>query len=137
MFPKSQMESEFQNEFYILDVILNWAPLPAMTGDNKKVGKDSGKSTKVDYDTVRPVKSYEPGHQGPKEMDYLYWAAILFLPQCGVFYCHRECCRWDVGVMGTLTAHDMSWLCLQREVSSPQTNCEVSYTFGQQDSFVR
>ena len=38
---------------------------------------------------------------------------------------------------GTLTAHDMSWLRLQRrEESSPQTNCEVSYTFGV-DSFVR
>jgi hypothetical protein len=23
-------------------------------------------------------------------MDYLHRAAILFLPQCGAFYCHRE-----------------------------------------------
>jgi hypothetical protein len=37
---------------------------------------------------------------------------------------------------GTLTAHDMSWLRLQRGEFSPQTNCEVSFTFGV-DSFVR
>ena len=50
--------------------------------------------------------------------------------------CHRERRRGDVGVLGTLTAHDMSWLRLQRDVSSPQTNREVSYTFGE-DSFIR
>jgi hypothetical protein len=37
---------------------------------------------------------------------------------------------------GTLTAHNMSWLRLQNEMSSPKTNCEVSYTFGVK-SFVR
>lgn len=128
--PESRTESEFLNEFFILDVKLNRAPLLAVTGDNKKVGKDSGKSTKVDYDTVCPVISYEPGHQGP-EMEYLYQAAILFLPQCGIFYCHWEHCRGNVGVKGTLTAaYNMSWCCLHREVSSPQMTCVVSYTFG-------
>ena len=36
---------------------------------------------------------------------------------------------------GTLTAYDLSWLRLQREESSPQTNREILYTFGV-DSFV-
>jgi hypothetical protein len=70
------------------------------------------------------------------EMDYLYRAAILFLPQCGAVYCHRERRKGDVGVLDTLTAHDMSWHRRQRDVSSPQTNGEVSYTFGE-DSFIR
>jgi hypothetical protein len=136
MFPGSRPESEFLNECYIMDVILNRAPLPAVTGDDKKGKTDYGKSTEVDYDVVCPFVSYKHKHFGP-EMDYLYRAAILFLPQCGVFYCHRECCRGDIGMPGTLTAHDMSWLRLQRrKESSPHTNCEVSYTFGV-DSFVR
>jgi hypothetical protein len=66
---------------------------------------DYGKSTKVDYDVVCPFVSYKPEHLGPK-MDYLYRAATLFLPQCGVFYCHRERRRGDVGMPGTLTAHN-------------------------------
>jgi hypothetical protein len=100
MFPGSRMESEFLNKFYIMDVILNWESLPAVTGDNKKGKTDYGKSTKVDYDVVCPFVSYEPKHLGP-EMDYLYRAAILFLPRCGAFYCHRERCRGDVGMPGT------------------------------------
>jgi hypothetical protein len=135
MFPGSRTESEFLNEFFILDVVLNRAPPPAVTGDNKKGEKDYGKPAKIDYDEVRPVVCYEPEHLG-LEIDYLYRAAILFLSQCGAFYCPRERRRGDVGVLGTLTAQDMSWLCLQRDVSSPQTNREVSYTFGE-DSFIR
>ena len=29
VFPESRLQSEFLNEFYVMDVILNWAPLPA------------------------------------------------------------------------------------------------------------
>ena len=36
MFPESGLQSEFLNEFYIMDVILNWTPSPAVsTGDGK------------------------------------------------------------------------------------------------------
>ena len=86
MFPGSRTESESLNEFFILDVVLNRAPPPAVTGDNKKGEKDYGKPAEIDYDEVRPVVCYEPEHLG-LEMDYLYRAAILFLPQCGAFYC--------------------------------------------------
>jgi hypothetical protein len=134
MFPESRIESEFLNEFYIMDVVLNRAPAPAATGDDNKRGeKDVGKSIDVDYDVVRHVVSYRAEDLGP-DMDYLYRAAILFLPQCGVFYCHRERRRRDVGVPGTLTAHDMSWLRLRREVTGGDR--EVSYAFGS-DSFVK
>jgi hypothetical protein len=70
MFPKSQIESEFLNEFYVMDVVLNRAPKAAAT--------DSLKAT--DYDVVRPVISYMEEDLG-SEMDYIYRAAILFLPQ--------------------------------------------------------
>ena len=67
MFPGSRTESEFLNEFYIMDFILKRASSPAVTGNNKKGKMDYGKSTKVDYDVVRPfVSSYKPKHLGPK-----------------------------------------------------------------------
>ena len=134
MFPGSRTESEFLNEFFIMDVILNPASSSAVTGDDKKGKTDYGKSIEVEYDVVSPFVSCKPEHLGP-EMDYLDRAAILFRPHCGVFYCHRERCRGDVGMPGTLTAYDLSWLRLQREESSPQTNREILYTFGV-DSFV-
>jgi len=134
MFPESRIQSEFLNEFYIMDVVLNRAPAPAATdNENTKGDKDNGKSLDIDYDIVRPVVSYEAEDLGP-EKDYLYRAAILFLPQCGAFYCHRERRGRDVGVPGTLTAHDMSWLRLQRKVTDRGRG--VSYTFGS-DSFVK
>jgi hypothetical protein len=125
MFTESGIHSEFLNEFYVMDVILNRA---VSVNADVKSGKEEGKPTGVDCDVVRPVLSYEPEHQGP-EWDYLYRAVILFLPQCGVFYCDRERRRGDVGLPGTLVAHDMSWLRLQR-------NAGGSYTFGD-DSFVK
>jgi hypothetical protein len=137
MFPGSRTESaKFLNKLYIMDVILKRATLPAVTGDNMKGKTDYGKSIKVDCDVICPFILYKPEHHGP-EMDYLYRAAILLLPQCGAFFCYRgEQCRGDVDMPGTLTAHELSCLCLQREELSPQTNCEVSNTFGV-DSFVR
>ena len=135
MFPESRIESEFLNEFYIVDVILNRAPAPAATGGDNKMGRetDVSESLDVDYDVVRHVVCYMAEDLDP-EKDYLYRAAILFLPQCVVFYCHRERCGRDVGVPGTLIAHDMSWLRLRRKVTNGGRY--VSYTFGS-DSFVK
>ena len=129
MFPEHRIQSRFLNEFYVIDVILNRAPSPAVTGDYKNGKKGDGTSTGVDFDVVRPFMAYDPGDLDP-EKDYLYRAVILFLPQCGVFYCHRERRRGDAGVPGTLIAHDMSWLRLQRNDDM------MSYTFGA-DSFVK
>jgi hypothetical protein len=115
MFPKS-----------IMDVILNRAPKAAAT--------DSDKET--DYDVVRPVILYKEEDLGAKK-DYLYRAVILFLSQCGKFYCHRERRKGDIGMPGTFTAHDMSWLRLQRTVMRwADGQFDVSYAFGK-DSFVR
>lgn len=136
MFPESGLQSEFLNEFYVMDVVLNRAPSPAvLTGDGKGLGSGGGRSSAGgDIDAVRPVLLCKPEDVGP-EMDYLYRAAILFLPQCGVFYCHRDRHIGDAGVPGTLRAYDMSWLRLQRREGATQYNFP-SYTFGS-DSFVR
>jgi hypothetical protein len=123
MFPMSRMQSEYLNDFYILDVILNRRPSP-LPGDS------------LDPEVVRPFLSYEPGDEG-EEKDYLFRAAILFLPQCGVFYCHRDRRRGDVGVSNTFIAHDMSWLRLQRDVIPLEGEAtEVVYTFGS-DSYIK
>ena len=53
---------------------------------------------------------------------------ILFLPQCGVFYCARERRSADVGVLKTLVALDMSWLRLLRLTDE---RGEVTYTFDE------
>jgi hypothetical protein len=130
MFPEARIESEFLNEFYVMDVILNRAPSSAaVTG----APSDHGKQPVVDCDVVRPFRLYRPDDALP-EKDYCYRAAILFLPQCGVFYCHRERRRGDVGVPGSFIAHDMSWLRLQRDLTCGGR--EVSYKFGS-DSFVK
>ena len=132
MFPASGLQSEFLDEFYIMDVILNRAPSPAVvsTGDGEGGG---GQSSDVDFDAVRPVLSCKPEDVGP-ERDYFYRAVILFLPQSGFFYCHWDRHVGDAGVLGTLRAHDMSWLRLRREEGTH--NGLPSYTFGS-DSFVR
>ena len=125
MFPESGLQSEFLNEFYIMDVILNRAPCsPAVsTGDGD-----------ADPDAVRHVcLSHEPEDLGPGR-DYFYRAAILFLPQCGVFYCDRERHIGDAGVPGTLRAYPVSWLRLQRVEGANRGL--PAYTFGS-DSYVR
>jgi hypothetical protein len=77
IFPETRIKSEFLNIFYIMD---------ATEDDNTKGDKDIGKSLDIDYDIVRPVVLYTAEDLGP-EKDYLYRAAILFLPKYGVFYC--------------------------------------------------
>jgi len=91
MFPESGLQSEFLNEFYMMDVILNRAPSPATlsNGCGKAGERGGGQSSDINFDEVRHVLSCKPEDVGPA-MDYFYRAAILFLPQCGVFYCHRD-----------------------------------------------
>ena len=81
MFPESGLQSEFLNEFYVMDVILNRAPSPAASTDVGGVAFGGG----VDCDVVRHVLLCDPDDDDPR-MDYKYRAAILFLHQCGVFY---------------------------------------------------
>jgi hypothetical protein len=86
MFPESGLQSEFLNEFYVMDVILNRAPSPAASTG---VGGVAGGGGGADCDVVRHVLSCDPDDDDPR-MDYKYRAAILFLPQCGVFDCHQD-----------------------------------------------
>ncbi|KAI2495676.1 hypothetical protein MHU86_18860 [Fragilaria crotonensis] len=132
MFPESGLQSEFLNEFYVMDVVLNRAPSPAAVSNGcGKAGECGGvQSSDVNFDEVRHVLSRKPEDAGPA-MDYFYRAAILFLPQCGVFYCHRDRHIGDAGVPGSLRAYDMSWLRLRRRRVQATTS---SYTFGS-DSF--
>ena len=102
-----------------MDVILNRraAPLTAVSG----CGND-----------ICHAQSYVPEDEAP-EADDKFRAVILFLPQCGVFYCSRDCHAGDAGLTGTLRAYDMSWLRLHRSESEGYS---PSYTFGD-DGFVR
>jgi hypothetical protein len=123
MFPSSGMMSCFLNEIYVMDVILNRAPCseePAL--------KSAKKAPTGDDDDVVLVRSYceDDLHD---DNDYKFRTMILFLPQCGVFYCARERRHEDVGVAGTLVALDMSWLRLQRRYNRAEER--VSYTFGE------
>ena len=117
MFPTSRIESEFLNEFYILDVILNRALKPINGNNNKKKG-GAGKRPPADYNVVRPVLAYKEIDLST-DFDIFYRAVILFLPQSGIFYCHRERRHGDVGKPGTFLAHDMSWLRLQKKSTPP------------------
>ncbi len=119
MFPESGMQSNFLNEFYVMDVIANRrsAPLTAASGGGH---------------AVCHAQSYIPDDGAP-DGDYQFRAVILFLPQCGVFYCSRDRHAGDAGLQGTLRAYDMSWLRLVRTESE---HCLPSYTFGD-DSYVQ
>ena len=77
-------------------------------------------------DRVVMVKSYFPEDTDDVN-DYKFRTMILFLPQCGVFYCAREQPSADVGVLKTLVAFDMSWLCLTQRTN---VRGEVSHSFG-------
>jgi hypothetical protein len=137
LFPESGLQSEFLNEFYVMDVVLNRAPSPAvLTCDGKGVKSGGGRSSGDNCNVACPVLLCNPEDVGP-EMDHFYRAAILFLPQCGVFYCDRDRHIVDAGVPGTLRAYDMSWLRLQQREEEGATECNFpTYTFGS-DSFMR
>jgi hypothetical protein len=67
------------------------------------------------------------------DADYQFRVVIFFLPQCGVFYCSRDCHAGDAGLQGTLRAFDVRLLRLRRSESERHS---PSYTFGD-DDFVR
>jgi hypothetical protein len=73
------------------------------------------------------VRSYVSDDIDDKN-DFKYRTMLLFLPQCGVFYCAREHRGKEVGVFKSLVALDMSWLRLERVVGA---NGTVSYSFGE------
>ena len=116
MFPQSGIESVFTNEFYMMDVILNRAMSP-----------DEGKEDEDDGDRVVLMGSFCPEDNDDKN-DYKFRAMILFLPQCGVFYCARERRHEEVGLLNTLVPLDMSWLRLRRE---EKLDGSIAYTFGE------
>ncbi|KAI2489027.1 hypothetical protein MHU86_25573 [Fragilaria crotonensis] len=68
-------------------------------------------------DDVLLVRSYHEDDLDDKN-DFKFRTMILFLPQCGVFYCARERRKEDVGVAKTHVALDMSWLRLERSTDS-------------------
>ncbi len=77
---------------------------------------NSGKNTGVQAvpgsdDCVVMVKSYFPSDSDDVN-NFKFRTMILFLYQRSVFYCVRERRSADVGVLKTLVAVDMSWLCL-------------------------
>jgi hypothetical protein len=113
------------SEFYVMDVILNRSPFPNLAEevDEEKAG---GRAMRGGDDRVVMVKSYFPGDVDDVN-DYKFRTMILFLPQCGVFYCARERRSADVGVLKSLVALDMSWLRLTQQTNG---HGEVSYTFG-------
>ncbi len=52
---------------------------------------------------------------GKKDSDNFYCACIVFLPQAGVFYCHREQRSQSTGVLNSHVPMDINWLRLQHD----------------------
>lgn len=125
MFPNSGDVSAFLNEFFVMDVVLNRSVFPAMVvhQSNGKKGK-----TAVDADVVVMPLAYD-GNDLDDVNDYKYRTMIMFLPQCGVFYCARERRHGDVGLLNSLIPLDMSWLRLQRS-DTADNDGSASYSFG-------
>ena len=111
MFPSSGQESSFLSEVYVLDVILNRSPVSHLP---------------VKDDDIVLVRSYHKNDLDDAN-DYKFRTMILFLPQCGVFYCARERRSDEVGVSKTLVALDMSWL---RLGCSKDVDGNLVYQFG-------
>ena len=89
----------------------------------------------VDPDKVVMVGCYKNEELGD-ELDFKFRTIILFLPQCGVFYCTRERRCADVGVTDTLILYNMAWLHMHREEipGVPGVNGglnTVRYSFGE------
>ena len=127
MFPPfSRMESCFLSEIYIMDVILNRSPLMESEPSAKLPTKQAAPSAARGEDDVLLVRSYHEDDLDDRN-DFKFRTMIVFLPQCGVFYCARERRKEDVGVAKTHVALDMSWLRLER---STDDNGKVTYTFG-------
>ena len=112
MFPSSGQEYTSLSEVYVLDVILN---------------RSSVSHLPVKDDDIVLVRSYHEDDLDDAN-DYKFRTMILFLPQCGVFYCARERRSDEVGVSKTRVALDMSWLRLGRR---PDGDGSFSYQFGE------
>jgi hypothetical protein len=76
-------------------------------------------------DCIVLFRLYKPDNLQGK--NYKFRTMLLFLPQCGVFYCQRERRGGDVGVLKSLVALNVSWLCLRRVVGADSS---VSFSFG-------
>jgi hypothetical protein len=120
------IKSCFLSKIYIMDVILNRLLLMKTKASAKLPTKKAVSSVVGGKDDVLLVRSNHEDDLKYKN-DFKFRTMILFLPQCGVFYCARERCKEDVGVAKTHVALDMSWLCLER---STDNNGKVLYTFG-------
>jgi hypothetical protein len=127
MFPFSRMKSCFFSEIYVMDVILNRLPFIKTEPSAKLPTKKAAPSVVGGEDDVLLVRSYHEDDLEDKN-DFKFRTMILFLPQCGVFYCARERRTEEVGVAKTHVALDMSWLRLKR---STDNNGNVLYTFGE------
>ena len=127
MFPASGTASRFLDDFYIMDVILNRCRYPDGTGGDDGARCPTLLRCGEAEDSVRLVRSYKPEDEDDKN-DYKFRATLLFLPQCGVFYCARERRDERVGVPKSLVPLDMSWLRLER-VEEPGGGS--SYAFGE------
>ena len=127
MFPFSRMESCFLSEVYVMDVILNRSPLVKSEASTELRSRKAASLVRAGEDDVLLVRSYHEDDLDDKN-DFKFRTMILFLPQCGVFYCARERRTEEVGVPKTHVALDMSWLRLKR---STDNNGNVSYTFGE------
>jgi hypothetical protein len=79
-----------------MDVILNRATSADEGRDDVDVAPGSD-------DRVVLMRSFCPEDNEDGKNDYKFRAMILFLSQCGVFYCARECCpHEEVGLLNTL-----------------------------------
>jgi hypothetical protein len=174
MFPSHGTTSEYLDELYIMDVVLNRRLRPEKKTEELKNGKadndnnnnddddnmditddcdgnnknscsfvdkgdDNDSKPPVDPDEVVPVWCYKPEDLKDK-FDYKFRTMLLFMPQCGVFYCARERRKEDAGIAKSLIPLDMSWLRMTREVipisSGSAGVAEVSYAFGN-DGYVK
>jgi hypothetical protein len=165
MFPSHGTTSEYLDELYIMDVVLNQRLHPDNDDNNNDcddnmdvtddrdgnnnnnnnncsfVDKrdDNDSKSPVVPDEVVPVWCCKPEDLND-EFDYKFGTMLLLMPQCGVFYCARERRKEDAGIAKSLIPLDMSWLRMTREVmpisSGSAGVAEVSYAFGN-DSYVK
>ena len=124
MFPFSGMELCFLGEIYIMDVIQNRSPFVKTEPCAKLPTRGAPLSARGVKDDVLLVRSYQEDDLDDGN-NFKFRTMILFLRQCGVFYCARERRKEDVGVAKTHVALDMSWLCLERSINN---NGKVAYS---------
>ena len=117
MFPFSGMELCFLGEIYIMDVILNRSPFVKTEPCAELPTRGAPSSATGVEDDVLLVRTYQEDDLDDGN-DFKFRTMILFLPQCGVFYCARERRKENVGVAKTHVALDMSWLRLERGIDN-------------------